>query len=1539
MSAEDKLRDYLNRVTADLRRVRKRVRELEDNAREPIAIVGMSCRYPGGVTSPQQLWELVEAGRDAVGPLPANRGWDLEQAYHPDRDVPGRFHMREGGFLHDADLFDAEFFGMAPREATAADPQQRLLLESTWEALEHAGVDPVSLRGTKTGVFVGVITQDYGPRYSAAPPGSAGYLMTGTTASVASGRISYTFGFEGPAVTVDTACSSSLVALHLAAQSLRNGESTLAVVGGATVMSAPGMLVEFCKQGGVSPDGRCRAFSADADGFSPAEGVGVLLLERLSDAERLGHPVLAVVRGSAVNQDGASNGLTAPNGPSQQRVIRAALDNAQLGPDEIDVVEAHGTGTRLGDPIEADALLATYGQHRQAGHPLWLGSVKSNIGHSQAAAGIAGVIKMVMAMRNGVLPRTLHADNPTPHVDWSSGTVRLLTEQRPWTEHDRPRRAAVSSFGISGTNTHVILEQDPRTSTTAEPTAGRQGPTMWPLSARTREALRHQADRVLAHVEAHPEVPATDVGFSLATSRSTWEHRAVVVADKLEDLHEGLRALSNGTTTPHLVRANATSGGTVLVFPGQGSQWPGMALELYESQPVFARHLAECAEAIEAFTGWSVIDVLKGVAGAPSPDRVDVIQPVLFAVMVSMANLWRSYGVSPAAVIGHSQGEIAAACFAGALSLPDAARVVALRSQALTALAGAGGMVSVPLPVGEVRERVAEWGDQISVAAVNGPNTTVVSGDATALDELLAQLTSEAVRAKRVAVDYASHSAHVEQIRAGLIRLLADITPGHSEIPIFSTLTGKRLDTTVMGAEYWYDNLRESVRFEDAIRASLDQGHRLFIEVGPHPVLAGGMQETAESAGTRATVLDSTRRDDGGTRRFLTSLALAHANGASVDWEAVFAGTSARRVELPTYAFQRERFWLDTPETVAERTTVDDWTYRVAWRPLVRSPRPLLAGDWLVVAEASQQTGAVLDTLARYGARPVLADLDHLTEVAAGRRFDGVLSLLALDDRPHPEYPAVPCGYARTISLVQRLGELDVDGRLWCVTQCAVAVSDDDSMQGYAQSLVWGLSHVLVMEQPERWGGLVDLPADFDLSAFDDDTGLGLVAALSGVDGEDQVAVRPGGLFARRLTRGKAGPDVWRPHGTVLITGGTGALGAHVARWLAANGAEHLVLTSRTGQAAPGAADLEAELRGHGVEVTVAACDATDRDALRHLLDSYPPDAVFHTSVVLDDGPISALTTGQIDRVLRAKAQTAVTLHELTRDLDLSAFVLFSSIGSVLGLTGQGNYAPGNAFLDALAYKRRAEGLPATSIAWGGWAGSGLAYRPGVEESLRRHGLRRMPPRLASSALGSAVAETFVVVADVDWEQAPTSFVTPLVAELAGHPNAQPDNGVVEHWMSLSEALRGEAVLDEVRNHVAAVLGHSSVDHVRTDRAFTEMGMDSMTAIELRNRLITATGLNVPPAMIFSHPTVAALAGFLSEQLVQPAAVTGMAELARLESALTTLPDDLGGRAEMAGRVRALLHRLEPVSATGGDLDVSDHDELFALIDDEFGRR
>ncbi|OMC52970.1 polyketide synthase [Mycobacterium sp. IS-2888] len=904
--------EALRKALVQVERLKRTNRALLERSSEPIAIVGMSCRFPGGVDSPEALWQMVADGRDVISEFPTDRGWDLAALIDPDPDARHKTYAHTGGFVDNVADFDPAFFGIAPSEALAMDPQHRMLLELSWEALERAGIDPSGLRGSATGVFAGLIVQGYGMLAEEIE----GYRLTGMTSSVASGRVSYVLGLEGPAVSVDTACSSSLVALHMAVQSLRSGECDLALAGGATVNATPTVFVEFSRHRGLAPDGRCKAYAGAADGVGWSEGGAILVVERLSDAQRLGHPVLAVVRGSAVNQDGASNGLTAPNGPSQQRVVRAALANAGLSAAEVDVVEGHGTGTTLGDPIEAQALLATYGQDRD--EPLWLGSIKSNMGHTQAAAGVAGVIKMVQAMRHGVLPATLHVDAPSPHVDWSAGAVSLLTEARAWPA-DHQRRAGVSSFGISGTNAHVIVEAAP-----AEPArdlAPARPVVPWAISAKSEATLRAQAARLAAHVRARDELDVADVGWTLA-GRATFDHRAVVVGGDRDRLLAGLDELADDDVAASIVRGTAAPAGkTVFVFPGQGSQWLGMGIELFDTAPVFARQIEACAEAFTEFVDWSLIDVLRGAPGAPGMDRVDVVQPVLFAMMVSLAELWKSIGVNPDAVIGHSQGEIAAAYVAGALSLRDAARVVTLRSKLLTSLAGPGGMLSIACSTERARELLAPYGDRVSIAAVNGRSAVVVSGEVAALDELVGFCADLELRTRRIDVDYASHSVEVEAIRGELAEVLAGIEPQSSRIAFFSTVTGTRLDTAGLDADYWYRNIRQTVQFDQAVRSAGEHGYRTFIESSPHPALVAGIEDTVNDClggDGEAIVVPTLGRDEGGLERFLTSAATAFVAGVRVDWRGALGG--AGFVELPTYAFDRRRFWLSGEGVAADAT-------------------------------------------------------------------------------------------------------------------------------------------------------------------------------------------------------------------------------------------------------------------------------------------------------------------------------------------------------------------------------------------------------------------------------------------------------------------------------------------------------------------------------------------------------------------------------------------------------------------------------------------
>ncbi|WP_346115413.1 type I polyketide synthase, partial [Nonomuraea maheshkhaliensis] len=1031
MENEAKLLDYLRRATADLREARRRL----DEYAEPIAVVGMACRFPGAADTPEALWRLLESGTDAVTGFPADRGWDTENLYDPDPDTPGRSYTRHGGFLHDAAWFDAAFFGISPREAVAMDPQQRLLLETSWEAFEAAGIDPAAARGSATGVYAGVIYHDYGTRGSARQD-VAGYLSNGSDGAVATGRVAYVMGLEGPAITVDTACSSSLVALHLGVQALRRGECALALAGGVTVMSTPGTFVEFSRQRGLSPDGRCKAFSDDADGTGWGEGAGMLLLEKLSDARRHGHRILGVIRGSAANQDGASSGLTAPNGPAQQKVIRQALADAGLGPADIDAVEAHGTGTTLGDPIEAQALMAVYGSARDGGAPLRLGSIKSNLGHTQAATVVAGVMKMLLALRHGTLPRTLHVSEPTPEVDWSGGVV-LATANEPWpATPGRLRRAGVSAFGVSGTNAHIILEEPPhpepadpspepadgRTDGSARETAVREQTVLaWPVSGRTPQALAAQAAKLAEHLGAAPGLPPDEVARTLAGARTRFEQRAVVVGRDRAELLTGLRAVATAEpgTTPLITNdpapgtasetapgttSNATAGITpgvavgvaaidprvVFAFPGQTSVTPGGLRELLDTAPAFAARVQECEAALAPYVGWKLTDLLRGDPAAPAPVSMDVVQPTSWAIMVALAELWRSYGVEPDAVVGHSQGEIAAAVVSGALSLEDGAKVVALRSRLITELlAGTGGMMAVSLPEQQAAEQLEPWAGRVWIGAVNAPGAVVVTGEPGALDELQERLKAQNVRTNRIQpLDYASHCPLVEPLRDRLGDLLSGLSPRAAHIPFCSTVTGEPIDTGRLDAAYWYTNLRSPVLFRQAVEHLAGTGHGLFVEVTAHPVLTYAIDGSAEGA----TVLGTLRRDEGTLAKFALSAAEAQVHGAAVDWSPLLGdGPSA---PLPTYAFQREHYWLDGED----RPNVESAGLTEAGHPLLGAAVQVAGtGDLILTGRLSRSSQPWLADHAVSG-RVVLPGTAYveLAAYAGGRTGHGRVEELTL---------------------------------------------------------------------------------------------------------------------------------------------------------------------------------------------------------------------------------------------------------------------------------------------------------------------------------------------------------------------------------------------------------------------------------------------------------------------------------------------------------------------------------------------------------------
>ncbi|MFD8752451.1 SDR family NAD(P)-dependent oxidoreductase [Kitasatospora sp. NPDC059577] len=1540
-------------------------RGAEPGGNEPIAIVGMGCRFPGGVARPEDFWHLLSKGTDAVGDWPSNRGWDTEGLYDPDPDHAGTTYSRQGGFLHDATEFDAEFFGISPREALAMDPQQRLLLETAWEAVEDAGQDPTALKDRQVGVYIGTNGQDYSALLEGAEGVSEGHLLTGNTASVLSGRLSYVLGLQGPSLTVDTACSSSLVALHLAVQALRRGDCEQALAGGVTVMSTPRLFVEFSRQRGLAADGRCKAFAAEADGTGWGEGAGVLLLERHSDALRHGHPVLALISGTAVNQDGASNGLTAPNGPSQQQVIRAALADAALRADQIDAIEAHGTGTRLGDPIEAQALQAVHGPARPADRPLWLGSVKSNIGHTQAAAGVAGVMKMVLAIRHGELPGTLHAGTPNPHVDWSDGAIRLLTAHTPWPETGNPRRAGVSSFGISGTNAHAIIEQAPavavapapeRTDTSAVPapgtattaTARRAAPPVpLLLSAGTPEALRAQAGRLVSRLDADPDAELADVAYSLATGRAPLEHRAAVLGRDRASVRRSLTALARGTAAGHLLTGGAVrSGRTAFLFPGQGSQRAGAGAELYRDDPVFADALDEVLTGLDPHLDLPLRDILfaePGTPGAALLDRTRYTQPALFALETALFRLVQHWGVRPDLLMGHSIGELAAAHAAGVLDLPDACALVTARGRLMDELPEGGAMVAVeateeevhqallddrtghPHPLPETEADRDPGRDAVDIAAVNGPTSVVLSGDADAVLRLAGAFRSRGRRTRRLSVSHAFHSARMDGMLDAFRDVAESLTYHAPGIEIVSNLTGRTATAAELRSpEHWVRHVRGTVRFLEGARRLRAEGATTYLELGPGGVLSGMLHACLPDAtptpggpggpGTVPLLRDGRGEPDA----VRTALASLHLRGVAVDWSAGWSGTDVQRVDLPTYAFQRRRFWpvaAPDPAPAARRSRRETELpagprrYRIAWEPLTAPAEPRLSGRWLLVTPdgpgAEDTALACEQALAGHG-----ADVAVIRVGAAAERaelasllpefgsLEGVLSLLALARGPRPGLPMLDACLTGTLLLLQALGDSGIDAPLWCATRGAVAADGTEEVRP-EQAQVWGLGRVAALEHPLRWGGLVDLPDLLDGPALD-----GLCAVLAGRDGEDQVAVRAPAPLGRRLVPAPEpatpAPAPWTPRGTVLVTGGTGGLGAQVARWLAERGAEHLVLLGRRGPEAPGADALVDALAALGARSTLLACDVADRTALERVLGRLRDEgdtvrAVVHTAGLTSDTALMDCTPEELARRTAAKTCGAAHLDALFEDRPLDAFVLFSSISGTWGSGGQGAYAAANAYLDGLAAARRGRGLTATSVAWGPWAGAGMA-EGAVGDGLRRHGLVPMAPAAALSSLGLALTldEGEPVVAELDWSRFAPIFGSvrdsALLRGLSAAPEPRaadgdpadadtsagsgPGTGGDPSWLHRLHRLHrlsgpeGRKLLTElVRSEAAAVLGHESAAGLTADRPFRELGFDSLTAVELRNRLVAATALPLAFTTVFDHPTAAALAAHLFAEL------------------------------------------------------------------------
>ncbi|NVB36497.1 SDR family NAD(P)-dependent oxidoreductase [Pseudenhygromyxa sp. WMMC2535] len=1936
-------------------------------SQDPIAIVGIGCRLPGSVSSPEQLWSLLCNGGNGIKQVPSDR-WDVKEYLDVDRGAPGKMTTRWGGFLDQVDSFDAPFFGISPREAQQMDPQQRLALELAWESLEDAGIDPLGLRGRDVGVFVGAMWCDYA-RLTDDPRNIDQHSTTGQDTSIISGRISYTLGLEGSSMTVNTASSSSLVAVHLACQSLRTGESSMAIAGGVNLIVTPHGTILMSKVGTQNPAGQCRAFDASANGYVRAEGGGLIVLKPLSRAIADGDRIYCLIRGTASNNDGFSNGLTAPNPRAQEACVRAALANAQVDPATIHYVEAHGPGTILGDPLEASALGAVIGSQRPKDAPLRLGSIKTNIGHLESAAGIAGLIKTALALHHRMLPANLHFEQPNPHIPFENLNLQVQTALEGWPAGDETPRAGVSSFGFGGTNCHAVLEAAPKSEVLMLPLVGPSagmlrmqvlssldfafevrnwnesaalcralseragegkhrstlmlnapdqlieglskllsgglkalkpaparprlvfvcsghgsqwlgmsrtlmvgepefrrtletidrlvrehcgwslidelltdgprsrldrtevlqvvlfavqvalgelwrawgftpdaivghsigeiaaahlagilsltdatlvaiergravgelaagkgamlvvslpesmllerlgetandlvigafngprstvlsgprpaieqaeeilahrgvrtrrleidfashspemlpvvpvfeqaiagisprpaklpmlstvllealhgsecGPAYWTrnlrspvrfrqviegladegptvflelsahpvlaqameqtlenvkgsfwvlpscyrhedergtmlkglarlfelgfdpnwravwtqapqlsmlrpdlqermdetlgevsievndegghhlpllLSARSEVALRAQAERLFAHLEANPDLPLVDVAHSLATTRAHFDRRAMVMASEHEEALLALDALARGAKDARVIEGEARVEGKIaFVFSGQGSEWPEMARTLMQVSDRFREHLVACERALTPYVDWSLRAVLEGSEDAPSLERVDVLHPALFAVSSALVLLWHMVGVEADGYIGHGLGEITAAYAAGALRLDDAARIVAKRSQALAQLSGQGAVALVPRSLAEVEAELKRWDDMLAIAAHDGPEAVLVSGEPMVINELVSTLEGT----RRLDIDYPWASPLLEHARERVVGTLEGLSPSELEVPMYSTIRAEKLLGRELDAEYWFRNLRLPTRFAETVDKMLADGYRFFIELSPHPLLRDVLARMVEDADSPGAAVDSLRRGEGGPDRLMHALGELHTRGLPVDWQKVSSG---RRVGLPTYPFQRQRYWLDVAkragaeagiqtqapaadssfwnavesgdaDSVAlalgvdgdeqraslnvllpalsswrrnhqERTTLNSWRYRISWKPMSASASVGdVRGTWLVATASEPEDAAVHDmviaNLESAGAtvirvtvdedepdrEDVVARLRRALAELEGAEVRGVLSLLALVEEPLLDQPALPSGLALNLALAQALGDIELGAPLWLLTRGAVSVGGSDVLEHPLQAMAWGLGRVIALEHGERWGGLIDIPAELDLK------GARRLASALGQRREDQLALRNTGLFVRRLVRAPLIDQAeaeWRPRGTVLVTGGTGSFGARVTRWLAANGAEHLVLAS--------AQSPDADLTEFGTRVSLRACDTTDRESIATLLDQLEAEgeeltAVIHAEGVSQQTPLADIEMDELIEVASAKVAGARHLHELLKDVDLDAFITFSSIAGIWGSGRQAIYAAANAFLDAFAEHRRSLELPAMSVAWSAWA-SGQSDDPSQHE-LRRRGLEPMDPKFAIAALQQALdaEDETVIVADIDWSRFAPSFTatrpSPLLDDLpearsaleAVNSGEEGDEArLLAKLRPLSETERSRTLVNLVLRETAAVLGYDDASRLDPQTGFVDLGLDSLMAVEVRRRLQRETGLSLPATLVFDHPS------------------------------------------------------------------------------------
>jgi acyl transferase domain-containing protein len=1487
--------DSSQRVLLALREARLRLEAVERFAAEPIAVVGVGCRFPGCADGPDAYWRLLLDGEDAVGRIPADR-YDVEALYDPTPGVPGTMYMREGAFLDGIDRFDASFFGISPREAVSLDPQQRLLLEVAWEALEHSGQAPDQLRGSRTGVFVGIGRNDYAHRLLRNPVDSlTAWHATGNGLCFGPGRLAHVLDLRGPNMAVDTACSSSLLAVHLACQSLRLRECDMALAGGCHVHLSPQVAMMLSMSRALAPDGRCKTFDASADGFGQGEGCGIVVLRRLSDALAHRDDILALIRGSAVNHDGHSSGLTVPNQSAQEQVIRDALVNARVEPAEIHYVEAHGTGTALGDPIEIEALAATLCRDQSRDAALSVGSVKTNIGHLEAAAGIAGLIKTVLALRHEVIPPHLHLQQPNPRIPWDDLPIWIPTHPTPWRRGPVPRLAGVSSFGMSGTNAHVVLQEAPPPQ--PEPATWERPLHAVTLSARSAVALREQARRLADHLSEHGQADLGDIAFTANNGRTHFPVRSGFVAGSTAELAGSLAEVAAGRVEPAVTAEDDVEAPRVaFLFSGQGSQYPRMGRQLYEAEPVFRQTIDRCDEILRPALQASLCEVLFAGDGDRRLDQTLYTQPALFAVEMGLAELWRSWGVVPQAVLGHSVGEYAAACIAGVFGLEQGLRLIAERARLMQSLP-AGGMAAVFASEDRVGQAIAAHRNEVAVAAVNGSASVVIAGREGPLQAVIAALEADGVDVRMLNTSHAFHSPMMEPILAPFAEAAGLVRYALARVPVVSNVTGNLYDRPPT-VGYWVSHVRQPVRFADGVDTLARRGYRIFVEIGPGGTLLGMAGRHLGQASPVLLPSLLANRDD--WRTLLQSLVRLYELGVPVDWAGFDQHYPRRRTALPTYPFERQRFWCEevpdpAPALKAHREIP---AYRLNWleqgKAAVRQEK---GGQWLVLADRmglGERFGRTVEDRGGtcFHVDPAcLTDFSRLLDALPHpSRLAGIVFFHDGGDREVRDLTGEEmlaaqmrsCG--SLLHLVRVLALQGVRGtRLWLVTRNATAGDP-------VASSIWGMGKAVALEHPEFWGGMIDLagpPAEGDAAD--------LLTAMEVAGFEDHILLRGGRRFVGRVepvtAPGREFPQLYG-NGTCLITGGLGALGLRVAHWLIERGARTLVLMGRH-DPSPTTTDAIAGLRRMGADVTAVAADVADEPALARVLAtieaSMPPlRGIVHAAGIFGHDQLTDLDADKLRSVLLPKVEGGWLLHRLTRHLKLDFFVCFSSAAALWGSKGQAHYAAANGFLDGLAHHRRSLGLPALSIAWGPWDGAGMAS-PEARNLLNRIGIKSLKPDDALAALGriGGSEHPHMALADVDWVTFRKVYEAgrrrPLLDNLVpAEDRAEDQAGAAVRPASVEPAIAGllaarrsDRLVEHLQKELSGVLGLGDAVLPDARKGFFRLGMDSLMAVEFANRLARTFRVPLSPAVIFDYPTVAELAGHLAKDVLgweEPAA-------------------------------------------------------------------